>query len=113
MATKPTTAAPSSSGAFPSVTTPVVVLILGGGVLVLLLVIGLVYLAGADGRASVLDWLSNVLLLVVSGTSTGALVQARKARVQTNGSLDVRMRQAIADALAARRASDDDESAEG
>lgn len=77
-----------------------VVLVLGIAFFVLILVLGLVYLAGQDGQGVALDWLERVILLVLTGTSTAGVAYARRAKVQTNGGLDVRMRQAMRDVLA-------------
>lgn len=87
------TTGPSTSG---------VVLVLGSGLLLVGLVLGLVFIAGADGQADVFTWLSSVFALVAAATGTGAVVQSRRllsnvdtVREQTNGSLDARIEAAM------------------
>lgn len=88
--TKPnTTTGPSTAS---------VVLVLGLAVLAVALILGMVLIAGGEGRSEVLSWLTSILGLVAAGTGTGAVVQSRRVlagvqvvQQQTNGSLDRRI----------------------
>lgn len=103
----------------PTVTTQVVILALGAGILLVGLVLGLVYLAGPDGRSDVLQWLSGIGVIITTALSGTAVAQVRKVAAtttkidqQTNGVLDSRIQAGVSAALAdhgiplARRADD-------
>lgn len=94
--------------------TATVVLFLGAGALAVALILGLAALAGPEGSEGVRDWVTSLLVLVIGGASSVAAVQARRAlnmthevgrnvdvvRSQTNGSLDRRIKESVAAALA-------------
>lgn len=91
----------------PPVTTALVVLVLGLALLVVGLILGLVYIAGPDGRGDVLAWLSGVGSLLATALSGTAVAQVRRvaqvtAKIdsQTNGVLDGRIRAGVSAALA-------------
>lgn len=94
------------TSAAPRLTTQAVVLIIAVVFLIVGLVIGLVYLAGPDGRSDVFAWLSSVLALVASGGAITGVVQNRnlattvaKVDAQTNGVLDARIANGVHAAL--------------
>lgn len=90
-----------------SVSTQVVILLLGLAVLLVLLILGLVWLAGADGRSDVLQWLTGIGTLIAGAAASTAVVQVRKVGQvatkideQTNGILDDRIQAGVSAALA-------------
>jgi len=70
-----------------------VALWLGGGTLGVGLVLGLAWLS--DDVNSVTDWVYQLSLLAIGGTSIGSYVNSKRAAKQTNGSLDARLREQI------------------
>lgn len=70
-----------------------VALWLGGGVLGVGLVLGLAWLS--DDVNSVTDWVYQLSLLAIGGTSIGSYVNSKRAARQTNGSLDTRLRETV------------------
>lgn len=85
-----------------------VTLCLGGGLLVVVLILGLFTLSEPGDRGDVLTWITSTLTLVMTGTTTAVVVQARNisknvgvVAAQTNGSLDKRIRDAVTDVLKA------------
>lgn len=91
----------------PTITTQVVILALGVGILLVGLVLGLVYLAGPDGRTDVLQWLSGIGVIITTALSGTAVAQVRKvgqvaAKIdgQTNGVLDQRIQAGVSAVLA-------------
>lgn len=104
----------------PPVTGPaLVVLVLGLALLGVALILGLVLIAGPDGRTDVLSWLSGIVPIIGTVLTGTAVAQVRKvaqtaAKIdkQTNGVLDARIRDGVSAALVdhgippARRASD-------
>lgn len=91
----------------PTVTTQVVILLLGLAVLLVALILGLIWLAGPDGRSDVFQWLTGIGTLVAGGAASTAVVQVRKVAAtaskidqQTNGVLDQRIQAGVSAALA-------------
>lgn len=103
----------------PTISTQLVVLILGTAAIVAGLILGLVMIAGPDGRTDVLTWLSGIVPIVGTVLTGSAVMQVRKVAAtaakidkQTNGVLDARIRDGVSAALVdhgippARRAED-------
>lgn len=89
------------------VSTQLVILVLGVALILVGLILGLVYLAGPDGRSDVLQWLTGIASLIGGGAASTALVQLRgvkqvtsKIDQQTNGVLDQRIEAGVSKVMA-------------